>query len=360
MTNTFQCPYPRCNKCFQLKGNLKRHLNIHFRTQKFPCRYCGKEFLRKADTDAHERVHTGEKPYACRHENCSKRFARQSDLKSHERTHGGTKAFACTHPNCGKRFTRRFDLGKHQKLQHGRCEDPTKSPRYDFTKAEKDRKEARGSETDHSISNLCIDEILICPSPTLQSQRPSQSLRKASMTSDDNSACKPSNNTCVDPISHDYWAHAQNPGCCHLAIAHGNHFDYVVNNHLLCQTSVKNISGSQPSQTFKLASRGRDNELYFDTKIESKQQGPWRCNTSCNTEPSHGPGCGHLPVRHKDHIDYVVENNLFCQEYGGFFPDDLETNSLELIDDEFWDFYNAVGSFSTSETNLGIDIRLLS
>lgn len=270
----------------------------------------------------------------------------------------GTKPFVCTVSHCGKRFTRRFDLRKHQKVHHAGCGDATRCSRHDTISPEKDQKETAGSETDHSISSLCIDEILMCPSPTRKNERPSQSLRRPSLTSVDNSVCKPSNNTCADPISHDYWAHAQNPGCCHLAIAHGNHFDYVVNNHLLCQTSVRNISGSQPSETYKFGGKGRGSEPFLDTKIDTKQQGSKHYGTSCK-ELSHGPGCGHLPVRHKDHVDYVVENNLFCLEYGGFFPDDLETNSLELIDDEFWDFYNAVGSFSSSDATLEIDPAVL-
>jgi uncharacterized Zn-finger protein len=83
----FRCAFPGCGREFQLKGNLKRHANIHNGDKKFACKFCGKRFLRKADMEVHYRVHTGEKPYRCKYQECGKCFARRSDLLSHERTH---------------------------------------------------------------------------------------------------------------------------------------------------------------------------------------------------------------------------------------------------------------------------------
>lgn len=83
----FRCTFPGCGREFQLKGNLKRHVNIHNGDKKFACKFCGKRFLRKADMEVHYRVHTGEKPYRCKYQDCGKCFARRSDLLSHERTH---------------------------------------------------------------------------------------------------------------------------------------------------------------------------------------------------------------------------------------------------------------------------------
>lgn len=118
-----------------------------------------------------------------------------------------------------------------------------------------------------------------------------------------------------DELLKDYAKHT--PSCGHLSIVHGNHRDYVVKNHLVCQDSVRSISGG-------------------DDHVAK----PMRCPVS---EP-HRPGCGHLPVRHRDHIDYVVEDNLCCQQ-DGVLGD--VTEHIELLDDDFWDFYGAVGSLNT-------------
>nr|CAD7425004.1 unnamed protein product [Timema monikensis] len=54
------------------------------------CRICNKQFTMRGDLRAHERIHTGEKPYRCTH--CDKRwvlyvFNRSNNLKTHLRTH---------------------------------------------------------------------------------------------------------------------------------------------------------------------------------------------------------------------------------------------------------------------------------
>ena len=40
----------------------KRHEKIHFEDKEFSCKFCGKSFVQKVNMEAHERIHTGEKP----------------------------------------------------------------------------------------------------------------------------------------------------------------------------------------------------------------------------------------------------------------------------------------------------------
>lgn len=132
----------------------------------------------------------------------------------------------------------------------------------------------------------------------------------------------------VDPVL-SYSRHSRS--CGHLSIQHGNHRDYVVRNHLVCQDSIKKLgerarSGSNCSSNGAAATAGTT-------------------PPKCAPKDSHGPGCGHLPVRHHDHIDYVVEDNLFCQREG--WLDDAD--NIELLDDDFWEFYGAIGSLNPDE-----------
>lgn len=387
----FRCTFPGCGREFMLKGNLKRHQNIHSGDRKFACKQCDRAFFRKADLEVHYRVHTGEKPYTCKHQHCDKRFARRSDLLSHERTHlyvalarvfsirlipcsyvlcvcvcSGEKPFACTFPGCDRRFARRFDLHKHQRM-HGDSADsePAKSdpntsdsqelvdsltiwtgPPLDsvtnkpyatsygmpctedhihsppscfasLPNAENLEAFLATAQMPFEASKLRFDTDLIVERQPRFPAQPMQQMPVAAgalLSEQPPAAAKKEEKEsesalCAKKLLHNYSAH--NPSCGHLSIQHGNHRDYVVKNHLVCQDSVKQIG-------------------------EKKK---------CTTEDAHRPGCGHLAVRHKDHIDYVVEDSLFCQHAGLLG----EADNIELLDDDFWEFYGAVGSLNNDD-----------
>ncbi|KAG7385456.1 hypothetical protein PHYPSEUDO_001492 [Phytophthora pseudosyringae] len=574
----FRCTFPGCGREFQLKGNLKRHANIHNGDKKFACKFCGKKFLRKADMEVHYRVHTGEKPYRCKYEDCGKCFARRSDLLSHERTHTGRKPFACAFPGCDRSFARKFDLHKHQRLHEDQADASGKvktkkrklSPRQAAVTTPSPKRVDSGDEScdcpsdvatplvggatssdaalnpdvllpepsvmktllpitttcmtsrrklsataacldtpsrpiryelkcpenhihsppaclaalssldaflmsqetlpfsldafpphcpsttigtsccpahlelrppppdDNSVSTGAkvangpdmLDQLLttfpsattplhsilapkerstsissvlgsitatndLLPSSTLNGSAgntsmdhtfPESSLAfivpdasgsvltsgsllpvpvnattsvggaaassvaqanpsavtaapvhfaPASTTSDQRTNSTPSSlaaqaksaaeKACLStPTSSllDYSRH--NRSCGHLSIQHGNHRDYVVQNHLVCQDSVKRLGVLQRATT---------------TEAKAAAAQPDNCISPKDT---HRPGCGHLPVRHKDHIDYVVEDNLICQQASW-----LEDDNLELLGDDFWDFYGAIDAFPT-------------
>ncbi|XP_051758483.1 zinc finger protein 568 isoform X1 [Ctenopharyngodon idella] len=88
---------------------LPKHMD-KARRKSYVCKYCGKAFTGLSNVVAHQRVHTGERPFKC--DTCGKLFTEAGNLKKHQRVHTGEKPFICS--RCGKRFAWICNLKTHQ------------------------------------------------------------------------------------------------------------------------------------------------------------------------------------------------------------------------------------------------------
>ena len=105
--NPYACKH--CHKVFTHSSSLASHKRTHTGEKRYACKYCDYKATQSSTLTSHERTHTGEKPYVCKH--CLMGFAQSSNLKAHKRIHMGEKPYVCKH--CHKGFTQSSSLTSH-------------------------------------------------------------------------------------------------------------------------------------------------------------------------------------------------------------------------------------------------------
>lgn len=103
-----------CNRHFDDKTKLKRHIITHGDNKRFKCNVCQKSFFFNKNLTQHLLTHTGEKNFKCNI--CEKSFSQHGHLKTHLITHTDESKFKCDLCNVSFRFN--TNLRRHIK-RHG-------------------------------------------------------------------------------------------------------------------------------------------------------------------------------------------------------------------------------------------------
>ena len=72
-----------------------------------------KTSLPSNDNVQRETQRTNGMTHVCTHPGCGKTYNKSSHLRAHERTHSGIKPYSCQWPSCGWKFARSDELTRH-------------------------------------------------------------------------------------------------------------------------------------------------------------------------------------------------------------------------------------------------------
>lgn len=114
---------PDCKKTFKFQSLLKAHQRIHTGERPYLCAQCGRSFSFKQSLERHKHTHKNGRKYDCLI--CGESFKSLSAHRDHKTTHMENGAYLCS--ECGRTFAWKSALVRHLKT-HTDATDKTERP----------------------------------------------------------------------------------------------------------------------------------------------------------------------------------------------------------------------------------------
>lgn len=86
-SSIFICDFHNCEKIFNTKYSMMRHINTHKKKKNYKWKECDKQFSFKQNLVEHEFIHSGELPYLWGVNGCQLRFRQRGKLSLHRQSH---------------------------------------------------------------------------------------------------------------------------------------------------------------------------------------------------------------------------------------------------------------------------------
>lgn len=143
------CAHPGCDAQFAWPQDLTKHVRKQHSGEpaSHVCTHggCGKRFFERKLLTAHERTHTGERPFVCPNEGCRSAFKARNALAYHVKAlHGlACEVLTCDAPGCAFRAKKKDALAAHEekhkeKAAEKKWKDKAKDESLDAVRATKD------------------------------------------------------------------------------------------------------------------------------------------------------------------------------------------------------------------------------